>query len=148
MFRHLTMGGAIKNGYNATYGLTLPNTTNWTEHKTIATTADVNAKLSKDTSATTYSQVYVKNADGTQTMINAGSTAIADGIAIRTSVGQLIVPSIPGSDTHATSKGYVDTKVGTRISSVTPTTETWTFTLSDNTTVTKTVVTGVTTSTS
>jgi hypothetical protein len=85
-----------------------------------ATTAQLNAeiaareaaddlKLDKVTAATSYPQVYGKNANGSQYMSSLSGTNILNGgIAVRNSSGQIIVPTTPSADNNAVSKSYVD----------------------------------------
>lgn len=76
----------------------------------------IGTKLDKDTSTTSFTEVYAKNANGTQTMIKANSGLLADGaIAIRAYAGEILVPKEPFSDYGATSKTYVDTKLNTKL---------------------------------
>lgn len=64
--------------------------------------------VAKQTGATTYAQVYVKKADGTQAMVDLTSSDIASGVVQRTNDKQINVPYSPGANSHATSKKYVD----------------------------------------
>lgn len=76
---------------------------------------DISGKLDKDTSVTEFAQAYVKNANGTQTLINLKDTDNTNGsIVIRGSDGNVLVPSSPTSNNAATSKTYVDTQVATK----------------------------------
>ena len=64
--------------------------------------------LAKDTSETTYNQVYVKSANGGQGTINVTKQVIADCVVQRQSDGNIYVPVTPAEDVDATSKKYVD----------------------------------------
>ena len=69
----------------------------------------ISNKLDKDTSTTTYNQVYVKNANGGQAAINVTKQLVADCVPQRKSDSNITVPETPTSTTDAASKGYVDT---------------------------------------
>lgn len=71
----------------------------------------ISNKLDKDTSTTTYNQVYVKAADGGQGSINVTKQVVADAIPQRQSDGNIYVPETPAENTDAASKAYVDSKV-------------------------------------
>lgn len=68
---------------------------------------DLSGYLEKVTDATTYGQVYIKNAGGTNTLRNFGTEPSGDFIVARTDVGQIYVPETPTHNLHATSKKYV-----------------------------------------
>ena len=102
-------------------------------------------KLDKVTGSTTYHQAYYKTTSGSQAMLNLSSTSLSNSLMSRDGNGRSQVEA-PSADKDIANKKYVDDQVGTKVSSVTPTTETWTFTLDDDSTVTRTVVTGVTVS--
>ena len=69
---------------------------------------DLSGYLPKDTSETTRAQVYAKNADGTQTMVNLADDVEAYWAVRRGTLGNIFVPTTPGSNISATSKKYVD----------------------------------------
>ena len=69
----------------------------------------ISNKLDKDTSTTTYNQVYVKNANGGQAAINVTKQLVADCVPQRKSDSNITVPETPEAATDAASKGYVDT---------------------------------------
>ena len=70
---------------------------------------DLSGYLQKVTTATTYKQVYVKNADGTQGMVDAADTFAGVGtVVLRTTDNQIYVPDPPTANNHATGKKYVD----------------------------------------
>ncbi|MBQ5930378.1 MAG: hypothetical protein IIX02_06260 [Clostridia bacterium] len=65
--------------------------------------------IAKDTTITTYRQVYVKNEDGTQTMIDIGDNLRGViSLPFRLANGHINVPITPSANTYATSKKYVD----------------------------------------
>lgn len=68
--------------------------------------------LSKQTGATAFNQLYRKNADGTQSMIDFTAGVSANAAVQRQSNGQISVPSAPVNTWDAVSKGYVDDAVG------------------------------------
>lgn len=69
---------------------------------------DLSGYLPIQTGTTTEKQVYTKNADGTQTMLDVAQSVVAGAIPLRGSSGQILVPTgTPSSDSAATSKGYV-----------------------------------------
>lgn len=69
--------------------------------------------LAKQTGTTTNPQVYIKNADGTQTMETlADYSLVASSVVRRTGASQIRVPTTPTNDNDATSKKYVDDAVG------------------------------------
>lgn len=74
----------------------------------------VATKLSKITTTTTHIQAYVKNADGTQSMIDLSSSVVANSIMIRDANGNVSVAT-PTNDNHATPKSYVDSNLPTII---------------------------------
>ena len=69
---------------------------------------DADTKLDKATSSTNVGQAYIKNADGTQGMLNMNTDIMAGAIALRLASGGLKVPLIPVADSDATSKKYSD----------------------------------------
>ena len=73
---------------------------------------DLNGYLERQTRTTTNAQAYIKNGDGTQGMMDiyAGS-AQALSLVRRNADGQVIVPTTPTANEHATSKGYVDNRL-------------------------------------
>ena len=73
---------------------------------------NADTKLDKDSSVTTYNQVYVKAANGGQAAINVTKQLVADCITQRKSDTNITVPATPTSNTDAASKTYVDTQVG------------------------------------
>ena len=77
--------------------------------------SQINSKLDKVTSVTTYHQAYVKNNGGAQSMINYSTSAIAGGLVQRDLNGQISVPSAPSATTDATSKDYVDTALAGKV---------------------------------
>ena len=72
---------------------------------------DADTKLDKDTSTTTYNQVYVKSAAGGQGTINVTKQSIADAVVQRQSDGNIYVPLVPAEGVDAASKEYVDTEI-------------------------------------
>ena len=70
---------------------------------------DLSGYLEKDTSVTTYNQLYRKNANGTQSLVNVyHAGALANSVVARNSDGQIVCAAPTASDQAAT-KGYVDT---------------------------------------
>ena len=69
---------------------------------------DLSGYLEKATNVTTYPQVYVKNADGTQTRYDMGFARIVGAVVARDSNAQVCVPDTPTANEHATSKKWVD----------------------------------------
>ena len=126
----------------------VPTTPTANAHATSKSYVDnaVSGKLDKVTGTDSAIRLYGVDTSGNQTTYYAGTTNVPNLMVKRDSTGQIAVPATPSANGDATSKLYVDTQVATKISSVTPTTETWTFTLADNTQVTKTIVVGITTS--
>lgn len=68
--------------------------------------------LAKQTDVTTFNQLYRKNADGTQAMIDFTAGVSANAAVQRQTNGQISVPSAPVNTWDAVSKGYVDDVVG------------------------------------
>ena len=69
---------------------------------------DLSGYLEKQTAATTYDQVYAKNFEGGQSMIDIGqNNAIANSIVRRTASGQVITAT-PTANEHAANKKWVD----------------------------------------
>ena len=97
-----------KKSSGATYGIATPDTSTYTSDRTIATTDDVATKLDKDTTTSTYDQSYVKKADGTQALRSTTSQRVASSIVMRDANNQINVADTPTSNSHATSKKYVD----------------------------------------
>ena len=115
----LETSGIPAKSEGATHGLVIPDTTEFTADKTIATTdqiPDVSGKLDKVTTGGSYDQVYGKSYTGSQIMINLTETVMeADTIPRRGTGGQITVPTTPTANGHAASKNYVDTQVETAI---------------------------------
>lgn len=70
----------------------------------------VDTRLPKDTTTTTYNQLYTKLAGGTQDMTDVSATALANAVVQRDANSQITVPTTPTSTSHAASKKYVDDK--------------------------------------
>lgn len=69
---------------------------------------DLSGYLQKQTAETTYPQAYVKNTNGSQTMMEISRTSpIADSLVLRTENGQ-VTTAAPTADNHAANKKYVD----------------------------------------
>lgn len=68
--------------------------------------------LAKQTTTSTYYQVYGKNADGTQAMYNVNVGVLAGAIPMRRTNGNIAVPTTPTEAGDAASKAYVDAAVG------------------------------------
>ena len=67
-----------------------------------------NDKLDKVSNATEIMQAYIKQPDGSQQMCYVHWNNVRDTIPIRDQTGNIRVAMIPTTDTHATSKKYVD----------------------------------------
>ncbi len=81
---------------------------------------DLSGYLEKVETATTYSQLYAKHADGGQIMFNVTTSAVADAVVKRTAGAQVDVPYTPTAATNATSKDYVDTHCLAKDTTTTP----------------------------
>lgn len=68
-------------------------------------------KLDKNTTSSTYWQLYGRNTLGDALMLNASSSTIGNGVPIRDANGQVLVPETPTANGHATSKKYVDDSI-------------------------------------
>jgi hypothetical protein len=62
--------------------------------------------------SSTANRIYSTNASGGQFLLPYSATVQAASVVMRTANGDVNVPDTPTSDTHATSKKYVDSKVG------------------------------------
>ena len=69
---------------------------------------DADTKLDKDSSVTTYNQVYVKNAGGGQAAINVTKQVIADAVPQRQSDGNILIPDTPAEGADAINKTFAD----------------------------------------
>lgn len=79
---------------------------------------DINNKLDKVTTATTYAQVYAKSTSGNQVMYDMwNATAQPDTIPIRDSSTGAIKTGTPSDNADATTKLYVDTAVAGTVTS-------------------------------
>ena len=76
---------------------------------------NADTKLDKDTSTTTYNQVYVKAAGGGQGTINVTKHVVNDAIPQRQSDGNILVPETPAENADAASKKYVDDGLANRV---------------------------------
>jgi len=65
------------------------------------------AYLKKVTSSTTYRQLYSKNADGTQAMVNAAANAVANSLIYRDANMRAKVAN-PSDNNDIANKAYVD----------------------------------------
>lgn len=84
---------------------------------------NADTKLDKSTTATTNKQAYIKNADGTQTLIDVVfGASTGSSIAQRNPNGTLNV-AFPNDESNAATKGYVDTVAANKIDKpfITPT---------------------------
>lgn len=72
--------------------------------------------LAKQNGTSSYLQLYAKNTDGTQMMVNANANPTSDSIPIRFAYGHIKLPNQttypPTDDDYAVSKRYVDNVVG------------------------------------
>lgn len=71
---------------------------------------DADSKLDKDTSVTTYNQVYVKSAAGGQGSINVTKQIVADCVVQRQSDGNILIPDTPAEGADAINKNFADSK--------------------------------------
>ena len=71
-----------------------------------------NNYLAKQTSASTYQQIYAKYTDGGQVMLNSAVGQVGNALVQRNASGQIYVPATPTEYDHAASKQYVDAAVG------------------------------------
>lgn len=79
---------------------------------------DADTKLDKDTSTTTYNQVYVKAADGGQGTINVTKQAIGDAVVQRQSNGNILIntdPTYITEGSYVVNKNYVDNKAAIKL---------------------------------
>ena len=65
-------------------------------------------KLSKDDTVTTTAKIYVKEADGSQSMQNISASVTSQAVPIRDAVGNIQVTGVPINDNDAVPKIYVD----------------------------------------
>jgi hypothetical protein len=73
---------------------------------------ELDTKLTKVTSTSSYSRVYAIASNGAQKTYNvSGSTILNDALAVRVTNGHLVVPMTPTADGHAVSKKYLDDKL-------------------------------------
>ena len=70
----------------------------------------VDTKVDKTSDA---NKVYGTDANGNQTKVAYGYSALVNNIPLRTANGNISVPETPGSDNSAASKKYVDDSIGT-----------------------------------
>lgn len=85
-----------------------------------ATQTALDGKLDKVTSATTYTQMYATDTDGTQIMLNTSDAAVASHIVKRTTSGDINVPATPSTDNSAASKSYIDELIADTYSATNP----------------------------
>lgn len=71
---------------------------------------EADSKLDKDTSLTTYNQVYVKAANGGQGTINVTKQVVPDAVVQRQSDGNIYLPNSPTEGTEAINKDFADSK--------------------------------------
>lgn len=69
---------------------------------------DLSGYLPIQNGVTSYPQVYGKDTDGTQGMVEYSSTVRNAALVQRNGSGQVAVPNTPTDNSHATSKKYVD----------------------------------------
>jgi len=72
-----------------------------------ATSSQLDGKLDKVTTTTTYGQLYGKATTGTQTMLNYATAKDANTLIMRNSTGQASIAT-PTENNHITNKSYVD----------------------------------------
>lgn len=73
-------------------------------------TWSADTKLDKDSSVTTYNQVYVKSAAGGQGTINVTKQVVADCVVQRQSDGNILIPNTPAEGADAINKTFADSK--------------------------------------
>jgi hypothetical protein len=83
-------------------------------------TWNADTKLDKNTSVTQYNQLYTKAADGGEEYINVTKLKIGDAVVQRKSDGNISLPYIPSVPDDATSKIYVDDKLGYKLDLIEP----------------------------
>ena len=76
---------------------------------------DADTKVDKVSGTTTYQQVYAKNENGSQVMLNASDNVSGTNLVIRRGNGNIYVPLNTNDDKAATSKKYVDDNKGTKL---------------------------------
>ena len=87
----------------------------------LATQSDLSGYVAKQTGATTYNQAYIKNADGSQSMVDMTNAVAANGGVRRDATGQINLPNqsnYPPSNDQAVSKKYVDDTTSTSVSAL------------------------------
>lgn len=95
---------------------------------------DLNAnKLDKVTTPSSYYRLYVKTDTGTQAMVNYSTSIIAEAVVARDANGQINVPYVPTSVTHATSKDYVDGGLNNKLDRNTSSSSKWQAYVKSNT---------------
>lgn len=82
--------------------------------------AAVSKKLDKKTDTTTYYQVYGKQQNGTQSMVNMTSGSIANTLIYRNDNGQAAIAT-PTDSSHIANKAYVDTADAAKVDKKTTT---------------------------
>lgn len=88
--------------------------TSVTVNGNVQTTWSADTKLDKITTSSANARVYGITTTGSQTTYQAvANAATGSTLAMRTSTGQINVPTTPTANTHATSKSYVDGKATT-----------------------------------
>ena len=120
-FKDIYFGGALKSG-TGSYGIVIPDTTGFTANKTLATTDQIPT-------------VPVTDVTLGGVSVLSGTTAVLPAY-----------PTVPVTDVTVGGTSVVSSGTAAipAIPSVSSTSETWTFTLADGTTTTKTIVTSVT----
>ena len=78
------------------------------ETEKYSTVAGDDTKLDKNTTVTSAPQIYAKNTDGTQTMLNVNANPIGSTIVQRLESGNIYVPQNPTNDSFAVPKKYAD----------------------------------------
>ena len=72
---------------------------------------NADSKLDKIVSTSTYDRAYIISTSGAQTTTSVSTSAVQNHIVKRTTNGNIIVPSTPGTNTSAVCKSYVDSAV-------------------------------------
>ena len=102
---------------------TVNNRTDATENLVDASLKILNGaldeKLDRMNAVTQRAQVYTKNPNGTQQMLDCGSEATLSGIVTRAAQGHIKVPSNPSGPDDSSSRSYVDAQRDTRVARVT-----------------------------
>ena len=113
-WKDVYVGGLLKDGSNANYGLAIPSQSSYTANKTIATAEDVaSGYVAKNTTEYSTKRVYGQGTQGDERMIQTSPNAYGQFLVERDANGMFNVNE-PTENTHPASKNYVDTGLGTK----------------------------------